>query len=516
MKVLLIRPPYVIPLKSIYGHKGVPPLGLAYLTAALKSDGHDVDCLDAFAEDMDRFTPINNTDLLANGLPLEKIISRISTDVKLVGISCMFSNEWINTSIIIKKIKQLFPNIVLVLGGEHVTADHEYILSHYPEVDCCILGEGEEKLKILAKKLREGETDFSKIEGITYWDQNSQKAVTNPFAYRIKNINDIVPPDWDALPLRNFLDRGYGMSMQGKRTIPMLLSRGCPYRCTFCSNEKMWTTKWISRDPDAAIQEIKNYIQKYQVDHIDFFDLTAVVNRSWTIDFCKKLINENLNITWSLPSGTRSEALDFEVLSYLRKSGCTKITYAPESGSKIMSKKIKKNVTLEKMLRSMRHAVKLDMVVKANIIFGFPEERYRDILWNFVFLLKMALIGVHDVPCFGFTPYPGSELFRQLLAEGKIKRDSSYYLFLARLVYTSPLDRVSWSKKLPNFALPMLSIGGMAFFYFFQYLFRPWRFINLVIRVFKNKPKTMLEIAFSNMIDDFWRGRRLSHSQQNG
>lgn len=508
MKILLIRPPYVIPKKSVYGNKGVPSLGVAYLSAALKSDGHEVESMDAYAEDMDCFTPVDSAELLANGLSTEKIVEKIPKDVELIGISCMFSNEWINTSRVIKAIKLKFPSVFLVLGGEHVTADYEYILKNYPQVSACILGEGEEKIKNLARRLSSGVKDLSQIEGITYFERSSSSVVTTDFPYRIKNINDIQTPDWESLSIRKFLDKGYGFSMQGKRTIPMLLSRGCPYRCTFCSNEKMWTTKWVSRDIDHIINEIKSYIHLYRIEHIDFYDLTAVVNRSWTLAFCKRMIEENLNVTWALPSGTRSEALDVEVLTMLYKSGCTKITYAPETGSKILSKKIKKNVNLSNMIKSMRHAVKIGLVVKANIIFGFPEERYRDILWNFAFMFRMALIGVHDVPCFGFSPYPGSELFRKLLAEGKIQRDENYYRFLASLVYTSPLDRRSWSNKLPNFVLPLLSLGGMAYFYSLQYLFRPWRFIGMVRRVYNNKPRTMLEAAFNNIIDDFWHGRR--------
>ncbi|MGZ3691155.1 MAG: B12-binding domain-containing radical SAM protein [Pseudobdellovibrio sp.] len=508
MRVLLIRPPYVIPMTSVYGNKGTPPLGLVYLAAALEGDGHQVTCIDAFAEAIDSFEPIDNSHLLANGLTIEKIIQRVPPQTELIGLSCMFSNEWIYSSRLIVALKKRFPEIKIVLGGEHVTADSEHILKTYPEVDFCILGEGEEKLKNLVNKLQAGVTDPGQIEGISYLDQSSKQVVATPFSYRIKNINDIKTPAWHKVPLRNFLDRGFGMSMQGKRTIPMLLSRGCPYRCTFCSNENMWTTKWIARDINCVIDEIKDYIREYKIEHIDFYDLTAVVNRNWTLDFCKRLIQEDLKITWALPSGTRSEALDAEVLNYLFKSGCTKITYAPESGSKVMSKKIKKNVNLQNMIYSMKTAVKTGLIVKANMIFGFPEERRRDVLWNFWFLVKMAWVGVHDVPCFAFTPYPGSALFRKLLSEGKITRDENYNLFLAQLVYTSPLDRKSWSEKLPNFMMPILSLGGIAFFYFFQYLFRPQRFVLLVKNVINKKPNTMLEIAFTNMIDDYWHGRR--------
>ncbi|MEQ1722456.1 MAG: cobalamin-dependent protein, partial [Pseudobdellovibrio sp.] len=344
MKILLIRPPYVIPKTSVYGNKGVPSLGLAYLSAALKSENHDVECMDAYAEDMDCFTAVDSAELLSNGLTTEKIVERIPHDVQMIGISCMFSNEWINTSRVIKAIHAKFPTVFLVLGGEHVTADYEYILKNYNEVNCCILGEGEEKIKNLARQLHAGVKDLSLIEGITFLDKSTDSIITTEFPYRIKNINEIKTPDWESLSIRKFLDKGYGFSMQGRRTIPMLLSRGCPYRCTFCSNEKMWTTKWVSRDIDHVVDEIKKYIHLYRIEHIDFYDLTAVVNRNWTLAFCKRMIEENLQVTWALPSGTRSETLDFEVLSRLHQSGCTKITYAPETGSKILSKKIKKNV----------------------------------------------------------------------------------------------------------------------------------------------------------------------------
>ncbi len=508
MKITLIRPPYVVPLKSVYGNNGVPSLGLAYLSAALKSEGHDVECLDTFAESMDQFLPIEGTDLLINGLSQEQTLARISDDSVLIGVSCMFSNEWINTSQLILAIKAKFPNAHIVLGGEHVTADYKYILENYSAVDFCILGEGEEKIKSLARALKQGDIPLDKIEGISFFDKIKNEVITNSSAYRIADINNIAEPDWDSLSIRRFLDRGMGMSIQGKRTIPMLLSRGCPYRCTFCSSEAMWTTKWTSRSIECVIAEIKKYIYLYRINHVDFYDLTAVINKKWTIQFCQTLLSENLGITWSLPSGTRSEALDLEVLHLLKTSGCIKITYAPESGSPVMSKLIKKNVKLDRMLESMRFAVKEGLIVKANIIFGFPDERLRDWIWNFWYIFKMAFVGIHDVPCFRFTPYPGSALFERLLNEGKIKRDNNYYYFLARLVYTSPLDKITWN-KFPGQCFPILSLGGMAFFYSLQYTFRPWRLLHLFRNILRRSPVTMLDAGLCNIIDDFWHGKKL-------
>ena len=103
MKVCLIRPPYVIPLTSVYGNKGTPPLGLVYLAAALEGEGHDVTCIDAFAEAIDAFTPIDNSNLLANGLTIEKIIGQIyvrAFRAALVLYECNGADAgtWRNTS----------------------------------------------------------------------------------------------------------------------------------------------------------------------------------------------------------------------------------------------------------------------------------------------------------------------------------------------------------------------------------------------------------------------------------
>lgn len=508
MRVVLLRPPYVIPLTSVFGNKGLPPLGIAYLAGALKAAGHQVTCIDAFAEDMDRFSEIDDTGFLVNGLDIEGIIKRIPKETQIIGISSMFSCDWINITKIIHALKVNFPQTIIVMGGEHATADSDYILTHFPQVEACIPGEGEVKLTEFVNQVERG-VAIKDIPGVRYFDKNQNQCVTNPSDYRIKDINSIPLPAWDLLPIELYLNRGLGMAILGKRSMPMLLSRGCPYKCTFCTNEDMWTTRWIARDVELVIAEIKLYIDRYQMNHIDFYDLTAVINKNWMVNFCKRLIEENLNLTWSMPSGTRSEALDQEVLSLLYKSGCTKLTYAPETGSERVAKLIKKRVKLNNMLKSMRTAVKEGIIVKANMVFGFPDDTFQDVFKSFFFLFQMALIGVHDVPCFIFTPYPGSPLFRRLVSEGKIKKDENYELFLARMVYTSPLDRRSWSDHLPDFIMPYISLGGMGFFYFWQFIFRPWRFVGMMKRLIQKKPLTMLDAALSNVIDDFINGRRL-------
>ena len=116
-------------------------------------------------------------------------------------------------------------------------------------------------------------------------------------------------------------------------TVPILATRGCPYQCTYCSAPNMWLPRWIPRDPIKVVDEIEYYSKNFSAKNFPFQDLTAIIKKEWIKAFCEEIIKRNLNITWQLPTGTRSEAIDDEIASLLKKSGMTSMAYAPESGS---------------------------------------------------------------------------------------------------------------------------------------------------------------------------------------
>ena len=136
---------------------------------------------------------------------------------------------------------------------------------------------------------------------------------------RIKAIDDIPWPAWNLVPLENYLSNGLGYGVDLGRSMPLIATRGCPYRCTFCSNPTMWTTKWIARKPNLVLDEIEHYINKYGAENIDFYDLTAIVQKEWIAEFCRLIKKRNLKFTWQLPSGTRSEAIDTEISNFSTK-----------------------------------------------------------------------------------------------------------------------------------------------------------------------------------------------------
>jgi anaerobic magnesium-protoporphyrin IX monomethyl ester cyclase len=499
----LIRAPTIVPVGLVSGYQGVPPVGMAYLASALRQKNYEVACIDSLGERLNSYSPCFDS-LLYNGLRPDEVCDRVDVQTDFIGISCMFSNEWIGVVQLIELLRKRFPRKPIILGGEHVTAEYEYILANYFEVDFCVLGEGEAKLIRLVEALVRQESAID-LEGIASRHDGKIQVGRN---IRVANIDLLPWPAWDLIPLENYLSRGLGFAMQGKRTMPVIASRGCPYRCTFCSNELMWGSKWKAREVDDLIREIKYYKNTYAIEHLEFYDLTAVVDKEWTQKFCHAFIDEKINLTWALPSGTRSEALTEDILSLLKSAGLVKIVYAPETGSNRLLKLIKKKVVLRDMLNSMRHANRVGLIAKANMVTGFPDETLFDVLLDFIFLIRMAAAGLNDVSFFCFAPYPGSHLNKRLISEGKIERDFSYPQFLSKNVHNSPSDMRSWSKHIPSRMIPFITLGGMAFFYFVQFLIRPHRIFQSSGRLLSRKPFTMLELAICTISTDVFVRRR--------
>src|SRR5262249_6972104 len=150
---------------------------------------------------------------------------------------------------------------------------------------------------------------------------------------RIRNVDDLPLPAWDGFPMEEYLSTRNGNGVYRGRAMGILATRGCPYKCTFCSNPSMYGNLWMPRSPAKVLDEIELYIKKYNAQNIDFYDLTFVLRKSWILEFCREIERRGLVFTWQLPTGTRSEVIDREVSEALYRTGCRNITYAPESGS---------------------------------------------------------------------------------------------------------------------------------------------------------------------------------------
>jgi anaerobic magnesium-protoporphyrin IX monomethyl ester cyclase len=492
MKICFVRPPSIVE-KTAFIAALTPPISIAYVAASVRQAGHDVTIIDAIGENPRKNISYSEHHFL-RGISFDEIVEHIPENSELIGIACMFSSEWTPTRQLLKKIRARFAKAFIVGGGEHFTAAPELSMDQALELDACILGEGEESMVELAGALSEGYS-LNSVPGLLF--RNGQRYQKTGARLRLRNIDEIPPPAWDLVPLENYLQDHLGYGVDRGRSIPMIASRGCPYQCTFCSSPNMWGTRWLARNPKLVADEIELYVKDYNIQNVDFYDLTAIVKRNWIIDFCNELIDRKINITWQLPSGTRSEAIDKEVSRLLYTSGCRNMNYAPESGSERTLKNIKKKVNLDRLIASLKAALSEGLNVKINIIIGLPDETHGDIWKTFRLLIRTAWHGANDMAIGVFAPYPGSELYSRLVEEGKIDHSDTYFDKLANVDITQV---VSYCNHVSAPWLKFYNWLGFVFFYAANYLFRPSRLVRTVRNLMQNKHESRGEMALRHLL----------------
>lgn len=488
-KITLVRGPIVSSSRAV-NNEATPSIAFAYLAGYLKKLKYDCFIVDAISEGLNNFWDVKSREgFVCQGLTFEQTIDLIPEDTDVIGVSVMFSGEWPVMRELIRGIRLRFPNSLIIGGGEHITALPEYTLRDSGDIDICVRGEGEQTLyNILECYKNNG--DYSLVGSISYLDKQGSYIETGPVS-RIREIDLIPWPYWPDGYMEKFWNAGKSYGVQSEKDMPIMASRGCPYQCTFCSNPEMWTTRYILRDPDDLISEIMSYIDRYQITALQFYDLTAITKRKWTIEFCNKLIEKNIKLKWSLPSGTRSEALDEEVLGLLYKTGCNYLVYAPESGSKETLKRIKKRIDLKKLTASVIEAKRQKLILRTNLIIGFPEETRKDVFTTILYGLYLSFRGVDEVTINIFSPYPGTEIFKKLVSDGKIVINDDYFYGLTSLNSEfSNLNPMTCNENISKRELAIIRLFFLLTNYTLGYIIYPSRIIRTIGNIFSRTTGT--------------------------
>jgi len=472
--ITLINPPGFKSFSGLQTHVPNPPLGLAYIAGALKAAGLPVHVIDATGEALDRVRRYpERPDFMVQGLLPDEVVARIPASTRIVGVTCLFSSLWPLTRDLADRIRARFPDAILVLGGEHGTALPEFVLTT-SAFDVVVLGEGEETVAELFRAVLDGRS-YHGLPGIAFVEAGL--VVNNGLSPRMRQVDEISLPDWDSFPIEAYIDKDQMNGLNMGRSMPLLATRGCPYQCTFCSSPSMWTQRYIPRNPKSVVDEIELYVRKYRVRNVDFQDLTAIVNRRWALAFCQELVDRNLNITWQMPSGTRSEVFDEEVTSWLYRSGCRALSFAPETGAPAMLATIKKQVDLDCMMRAIRTTVRQGFNLSCFFVIGFPEETAQTLRQTRRFIRKLALLGVDEVSIGKFVPYPGSATFRRLLADDKVTLTDDFFI---TPMYMFSAKSPSFAERVSARALYLNMVWMYASFFVLCFLRRPLRPLRIL------------------------------------
>ncbi|MBD3249371.1 radical SAM protein [Candidatus Woesearchaeota archaeon] len=408
MKILLINPPFnrLKGIKEFYY-----PIGLGYIASSLKKAGHDVLIYNADASKKDEKTArYKNSYAMQMGthktylesidddenivwVEIKKVISKYNPDVLAITTSSAKFKSAVKIADIFKRMKK---EGLVVVGGPHATICPDETINN-KHVDIIIKGEGERTAVELFENIKERK-DISGIKGISY--KKEGKTIHNEDRELIENLDELPFPEKKDIA---FPER-YSKNMFGA----IVGLRGCPFRCSFCAAQCTWSRRVRFRSADNVLDEIKYVINEFGTKEFFFWDDSFTVNRDRTMELCRKIIKEGLNISWGC--STKVTLLDEELVRLMKKAGCSSVELGVETGSEKMLKLIKKDITIPQVRRAMNLLKKYRISYTLFMMIGFPEETKEDIEQTIKFI-KEAESGFI---CFSiFTPYPGTELYEK-------------------------------------------------------------------------------------------------------
>lgn len=375
MNILLLKPPSS---QAAYGN--MVPLGFAYIAGQLKRDGHKIKIHDftilakqfqkaRFDESIQEYK--TTSDLL------DKVYEIIEKEIKsfkpqVVGITCNTS-ERINMVNIARKIKEINNEIIIVVGGVHVSVTAEQALQEIKELDIIVRGEGERVISELCNKIENNE-DWTNVKGITF--RNNGKIVSNQREF-IEDLDSL------PLPARELFDND-----KYKYRIPfidadnnvtgIITSRGCPGRCRFCSGRVFWKGLFRFRSPKEIVDEMEYVLKQYpKYDGFWVFDDNFYAVKNNAIAICKEIKRRKLDIIWGC-SG-RADMLSEEIAKEMSEAGCKMISIGVESGSNRVLKAMEKQTDLKTIKKAVGIIKKYGMIPRGTFIFGWPDEEWWDV-----------------------------------------------------------------------------------------------------------------------------------------
>jgi radical SAM superfamily enzyme YgiQ (UPF0313 family) len=494
MIIQLIHPPAHVNPQALTALRPAPPLGLAYVAAALREAGHDVRLLDCLAEAPTQVTP--EGPICRVGLTDDEILERIDPEAPVLGLTNMWTYAWPSLRPLVRRLKERYPDKILVCGGEHFTGLPEQSMSEAP-IDYIVLGEGEHVAVDLFGKLESGSFDPAEVGGLC-WRRNGE-IVLNPRAARLRKVDDIPWPAWDLFDLETYNHHRYSSGSYFGKSVPILATRGCPYECTYCSNPNMWGRRWIAREPAKVVDEIEHYHRHYGATDFPFQDLTASLKKDWIVDFSKEIIDRKLDINWQLSVGTRCEVMDDETCRLVYESGCRTLYYAPESGSEETRKLIKKRMKYDSLMKAVDSTIKANISLGIFLVIGFPHDRAEHLRDTVKMVRELARRGVEDICVPVFYPIPATELFNYLVESGQVVPDDDL-LMAPMLAHTKWLtEERNYCENISANKMMFYKYWIVANFYLTSWLTHPGRVWRIFRSLFTEEEHSKMETFLIDM-----------------
>jgi len=398
LKVLFVYPDFPANADDAPRH-GFYSEGLASLSAVLKEAGHEVTLL--------HLTNPAKEEEFKNKIEMEKP-DLIAFSVRTTVFP--YVKEYV------KWVKDI-SNAVIICGGYHPTIAPDETIS-VEGVDIAAIGEGEGALQELCKKIAKNES-FEYIGNL--WVKKEGKVIRNPVRPLIEDLDQLPLPDFSLFDYPN-------LESSVIKTASVMVSRGCPYSCTYCCNHKIREVypnpqKYARfRSPDRSIEYLKKILGDYPfIEYISFMDNILPMRRSWFYEFIE-LYKREIDLPFSC--NFRANLVKDDIVKALKDAGCFRIHFGVESGDDFIRNTIlKRNISRQDMVEAFDACRGAGISTLSYNMVGLPYEdmpkALETIKLNAEMKTKRVVVSI-------FYPYPNTQAYDVCVKEGFIEPTFNY------------------------------------------------------------------------------------------
>ncbi len=389
MRALLVDPKVNLPIDV----RSSPSLGLAYLAAMSEQRGDEVRLLDMQVEDTS----------------LQEVVAKHPPAVAgITATTIQIESAWQ----VARELRRL-TDARIILGGSHPTVLPDESVQR-PEVDIVVRGEGELTWVELCDHVEQGKA-LDGVLGITY--EQDGEVVHNPDRPIVKEVDSFPFPSYHLYKMEHYSNLQPTLDHIDGPSYPILSSRGCPYRCNYCS--QILPRGWRARSPESVVSEWRWLVKDLGAAEIGVLDDSFNIDRQRALDICDLIIAEGLNhVPWIMINGIRANLAAEELLGRMREAGCIRTAFGVESGNqRILDTVIHKQLTLDQVRAAFKAAKAVGMETIGFFIIGLPGETEETMEDTIRFACELDPIVANFSMA---TPFPGTKMYDQVLENGRL------------------------------------------------------------------------------------------------
>lgn len=386
-----------------------PSIGLGMLATAVR-DAHDVVIIDGIR---DRLMPEQ----------MGEVIARYQPDV--IGWQ-LYTFDLQVVRAAVHETKKCNPDIVTIAGGPHPSTIPEETLTFIgPQLDFAFAGEAETGLR----KFLDGVSP-AEVPGLIWRDGDRVRVNERVF---VDDLDTLGRPAWDLIRPETYPEAQHGAFFEKFPIAPVMVTRGCPFHCTFCSGYLVSGHKVRFRSVAHVLDEIQYLYHERGIREFHIVDDNFTIRKSYVMEFLRGLQALNLDLSWATPNGVRMDTLDDEMLALMQETGLYLISLGIESGSDRILELMRKSLTVAKTREAVAMIHRHKIAIAGFFILGFPGETRADMEATVKLSLELPLVRANY---FTYLPFPGTESYRLLEESGELAAVDWQRFFFMNAAYT--------------------------------------------------------------------------------